>query len=239
MFKKLLTSALFAGFGAGLIAALIQIVLVEPTIFEAELYETGQLVHFGAPQEGAVVEDTHVSHGVGDGHSHDHGSESNLKRQLYTASYEIAKSFGYALMLVAGFALAAERGVSVTARQGIIWGFAGFIAFNLAPAFGHAPELPGSLAAELSARQIWWALTVIASVLGLGLIGFGKNWVMWGLGIVLLALPHIIGAPHIAGYGGVAPPEMAGRFVALSLGAAAISWSILGLFAGFFWSRDP
>ena len=53
MLKLLLASALFAGLIAGLFAAGLQQVFVVPLIAEAELYETGTLVHFGAA-DGAV-----------------------------------------------------------------------------------------------------------------------------------------------------------------------------------------
>ena len=48
MFSRLLTSALFAGACGGLVAAVLQLVFVQPVLLQAELYESGQLVHFGA-----------------------------------------------------------------------------------------------------------------------------------------------------------------------------------------------
>ena len=53
MTRNLLTSALFAGVAAGLIAALLQFVYVIPALLEGELYESGARVHFatqGLPQ---------------------------------------------------------------------------------------------------------------------------------------------------------------------------------------------
>ena len=47
MFSRILVSALFAGFLAGLIAALLQLVFVQPVLLHAELYESGALNHFG------------------------------------------------------------------------------------------------------------------------------------------------------------------------------------------------
>ena len=50
---KLLTSAVFAGVAAGLIAALLQFTFVAPSLLEGELYESGAKVHFaldGSPQ---------------------------------------------------------------------------------------------------------------------------------------------------------------------------------------------
>ena len=55
MFQKILTSALFAGFCAGLIAGLLQLVFVQPVLLHAELYEAGKLVHFGPGAVAAAV----------------------------------------------------------------------------------------------------------------------------------------------------------------------------------------
>ncbi len=46
MNQKLLTSAVFAGVAAGLIAALLQFVFVIPALLEGELFETGARVHW-------------------------------------------------------------------------------------------------------------------------------------------------------------------------------------------------
>jgi predicted cobalt transporter CbtA len=48
MFMRLFTSAIFAGALAGLVGGILQLGFVQPVLLMAELYETGQLVHFGA-----------------------------------------------------------------------------------------------------------------------------------------------------------------------------------------------
>jgi len=56
MMAKLLTSALFAGAVAGLIAGLLQLAFVQPVLLHAELYEGGELIHFGAQAVSAQQE---------------------------------------------------------------------------------------------------------------------------------------------------------------------------------------
>ncbi len=85
---------------------------------------------------------------------------------------------------------------------------------------------------------MWWIGTVVATIAGLAAIGFGKNWLYWGGGIFLLALPHLIGQPKAGGYGGVVPPELAGEFVGMTLAISAIGWATLGLLAGYFWAKE-
>lgn len=47
MIFRVFSSALIAGGLAGLIVGLLQLVFVQPVLLHTELYETGQLVHFG------------------------------------------------------------------------------------------------------------------------------------------------------------------------------------------------
>ncbi|WP_417728823.1 CbtA family protein [Roseovarius sp.] len=222
MFSKIVTSALFAGFCAGLIAALLQLVFVQPVLLHAELYEGGDLVHFGASVVSAHP-DLPGLDPVRDGLS-----------LLFSALIYV----GYALILVAAMAMAADRSVTINARTGIIWGIAGFIAFHFAPALSLPPEVPGVAAADVATRQIWWWSTVAATAVALALIAFGRNWVFWGVAAVLLLAPHLIGAPHPDEFSGPVPPELASLFATRALGIGFASWVLLGLFAGHFWQRE-
>ncbi len=52
MVQRLFAGGLFAGLSAGALAALLQLVFVVPLIHQGELYETGVLTHFAAPDSG-------------------------------------------------------------------------------------------------------------------------------------------------------------------------------------------
>ncbi len=240
MFKRLFACALFAGLGAGALAALIELTFVVPLIHEAELYETGALVHFGAAgaHPPAALGAVPLTGLVAD-HDHDSAAtaENPALRGLGTFGSFLISYTGFALLLVAGFALADRFGHRVTARNGVIWGLCGFIAVQLAPSFGLPPELPGGAGAALDLRQVWWICCVLATATGLGLFAFGRNALALGAGAGLLALPHLIGAPTAA-YAGVAPPELSAHFVARVLGSGAASWALLGTMAGAIWAKD-
>jgi predicted cobalt transporter CbtA len=65
-----------------------------------------------------------------------------------------------------------------------------------------------------------------------------RSGVLWiAAGIVLMAAPHLIGAPQPDRIGGAVPPELAGHFAAASLVTAAIFWCVLGWLSGTFWRR--
>jgi cobalt transporter subunit CbtA len=222
MFSRFLTSALFAGAVAGLIAGLLQLAFVQPVLLHAELYESGQLLHFGA--------DPNSTQPVLPGF--------NAVRDGLSLIFTMLTYTGYALILLALMSFAEDRGASIDGRTGLIWGIAGFVTFHLAPGFTLAPEVPGVAAADVGARQVWWFATVAAAGIALWLIAFTHNWLLWALSVVFLAAPHIIGAPEPESFSGIVPPELAALFAARTLGVGMAAWVLLGCFAGFFWQRE-
>ena len=221
MFAKIGVSALIAGFGAGLFAAALQFAFVQPILLHAELFETGVLTHFGAEPSLAQVT---LDGGI------------DVLRDGLSILFSTLIYAGYAFILASAMAFAEERGQPITPRAGLIWGIAGFISVQLAPAFGLAPELPGMAAADVEARQIWWFATAGATALALWLIAFGRNWAMWGAAVILLAAPHIIGAPIPEVLTGPAPPELASEFAARALGTGLAVWVMLGFLLGAVWT---
>lgn len=246
MIQRMLASALFAGCAAGLLAAALHFAFVQNVLLLAEEYESGALVHFqGSQDQGAAAEDptaapTEDHTDAENAQAHEHpapsGEDSQVKRNALTVLFMVLVYVSYGLMLVAGFALAANFGISVSTRDGILWGIAGFVAFQLAPSMGLAPELPGTVAADVGERQLWWWSTVIATGAGLALLAYGRNLLSAVVAGALLAAPHVIGAPEIDGYFGVAPPEVAATFSARVLGAALMTWALLGWLSARLWN---
>lgn len=223
MFRALLTSAVFAGVGAGACAALMQFGFVVPLLLEGELYETGQRLHFATSGSTQSPADP-VSLGF------------DLGRHGMTVAFNMVTYTGFAFLLLAAMMMAVMRGVALTPRAGLVWGLCGFVAVQLAPAFGQAPDLPGTIQGEVGPRQLWWAVTIAATAGGLALIAFARG--IWPLlAVPLIALPHLVGAPGLDTYFGVAPPELAAEFAARSLGAAAVGWAVLGWLCAVFFTR--
>lgn len=248
--RHILSSGLVAGLAAGLLCALLQFVFVQPDIVLSEQYESGALVHFGGVSAGHDHDHAATDAGQGDaapdataeaGHDHDHaeGEEmSPAQRHGLTVLFAVLTYAGYGLLLAGAMAMAGQFGRALSRPEAILWGLAGFMAFQMMPALGMAPELPGTPNADLNARQVWWAGTAIATVAGLGLLAYGTGWLYRLLGAALLALPHVIGAPELDAFGGVAPPELASRFAARSLGIGLITWAALGLAVHSLWHSE-
>ena len=222
MMNRILTSALFAGAAAGLLTALLQLLFVQPVLLHAELYETGELVHFG----GAAVS------------AHPDLPGFDVMRDGLSIIFTMLTYTGYALVMVALMSLAESKGHVVTARAGILWGLAGFVTFHLAPALTLAPEVPGVAAADVFDRQIWWTATVAAAGIAMWLIAFGGNLVSYAIAVALLLLPHLIGAPEPDSFTGPVPTEIGALFAARALGVGMAAWVLLGTFAGYFWQSE-
>ena len=233
MLKPLLASALFAGLIAGLFAAGLQQAFLVPLITEAELYESGAVTHFaGAAEAGQGADADHA-----DTHA-PAASGGDFTRHLLTVMTTVLATCGFALVLVAAFALAEHYGLArVDLRTGLLFGLGGFAATQLMPALGLSPELPGAAAGALADRQLWWIATVLGTTGGIALIAWGGP-VAKVAGAVLIAAPHLFGAPHPDSFEGVVPPELSALFAARVLAVGALAWAALGALAGHFWSRE-
>ena len=233
MLKRILLAALVAGLVGGIVITFEQEFTTTPLILHAEQFESslasGQATHV---HESMATPDRVKASSNGEADAW--GPADGIERTIFTSFGNIVAGIGFALILVAGFAL---HGGEIDGRRGIIWGLAGFAVFSLAPALGLPPEVPGAMSAELVARQGWWLVAVTATALGLALMVFGRKLVWILFGAVVLATPHIIGAPQPEMLGGPVPPELAAQFVAASLVTAAVFWSILGWLSGTIYRR--
>lgn len=228
MIGRIFLAALAAGLIAGAFVSVAQMVKVVPLIHAAEVYE--------APA--AAQSHAHDAASATTAHSHDNESwmpKDGGERIMYTVLTNFVLGAGFGLLIAAGMTL---RGRATDWRRGLIWGASGFLAFSFLPALGLPPELPGMAAADLTGRQIWWVMTAAASAGGLALIAFGSNWPLRFLGAAMLAIPHIVGAPHPDEFWGGVPAELAAQFVATSLVTAGLFWLLLGALTGHFIGRS-
>jgi cobalt transporter subunit CbtA len=230
MIMRVLLAAIIAGMIAGAVAASIQIWRVTPLILAAEVYES-------QPDTGAAH-----SHGAAEQSAHQHeyaeeawAPEDGLERTAYTFLSSIIMGVAFAFVMAAAVMFS---GRNITAQNGFIWGVLGFLVFTLAPTAGLAPELPGMPAADLVARQTWWWGTALATAGGIALIVLQDRMVLKALGAGLIALPHIIGAPHPESHESVVPAALAADFAASSLAMMALFWIVLGVSLGWAMNRS-
>ncbi|MDP2618964.1 MAG: CbtA family protein [Hyphomicrobiales bacterium] len=221
MITRVLYAAIFAGVLAGLVVSAVHFAKVVPLILEAETHEVA------APHKPAAGTPAH-------GHEPAEPAESSISRDALTLAANLITGMGFALLLIAAILVS---GRAVSAPAGAVWGLGGFLAVSVAPALGLAPELPGMLAGDLFARQVWWVATVAASAAGGGLIVFGRSMALKALGIALVALPHLVGAPQPESHASAVPAALAAAFAAVSIGASAVFWLVLGTATGWLLGR--
>lgn len=225
MIKRIAQTAGFTGLLAALLLTLLQSFWVSPLILQAETFEKSEpaaQVHEHAAGTAA--------------HSHDGEAwepEDGWQRVLSTTGGNLVVAVGFALMLAGLYTLRAPTKTS----QGLLWGLAGYATFVLAPTLGLPPELPGTAAADLASRQIWWIGTAASTAVGLALIAFSRHWLMKLLGVAILAVPHVIGAPQPQVHSMLAPEALETQFKIASQLTNVAFWLALGLISAWLFRR--
>jgi cobalt transporter subunit CbtA len=199
-------AAILAGLLSGLAFGLLQEWRIVPLILEAEVIE-----HATSP------------------HAHDAAAawapRSRLERSFFTVLTAMLLGVGYSALLIGASFLA---GPVITKTNWLIWGLCGFLALSLAPAIGQPPELPGMASAPLQARQFWWIATVLLTATGLWLIATKPKYLAPTAGGVMLAIPHIIGAPSAQNTTSGIPAHLASAFAANSIATQLLFWCLIG-----------
>lgn len=235
-FRSIVFASVISGFIVGLIVTVVQQFGTVPLILKAEVFEKAAGAHQhdapAAPQPAATGHDhDHTAHEHGD---HDHGAgawepRDGFERNAYTAAANVLTAIGFALLLAGFFAVrSGATGMSVSWHEGLLWGLAGFAVFTLAPGLGLPPELPGVPAAPLLSRQIWWLAAVLATAGGLALIAFRRSVPAAIAGVILLTLPHLIGAPELANIETNVPSSLSHQFVTAVTVTSLVFWTLLG-----------
>ncbi|QHC96226.1 cobalt transporter [Pseudomonas sp. R84] len=225
MIKRIAQTAGFTGLLAALLLTLLQSFWVSPLILQAETFEKAE-----------PVAEVH-EHAAGTAaHTHDTEAwepEDGWQRVVSTTGGNLVVAVGFALMLAGLYTLRAPTKTS----QGLLWGLAGYATFVLAPTMGLPPELPGTAAADLASRQTWWIGTAASTAVGLSLIAFSRHWLMKILGVAILAVPHVIGAPQPEVHSMLAPEALEAQFKIASQLTNVAFWLALGLISAWLFRR--
>lgn len=227
VFRRIIFNALLAGIIAGLLFSAAQVLLIDPIIFDAESYE--------------------VEHDHG---GHDHSSEAwapqdGSERTAYTVIANICSGIGFASVLIAIMSQLQAMGLTtLSAAKGILWGCGGYAAMYVAPSIGLPPEIPGSEAAALESRQLWWLMAVIGVGVGLLALVFGSVRIKI-VGAIAIVLPYAYGAPeHVGALFSHPDPEavkaltaLHERFFIVTGASNLMFWIALGVVSAWAVSR--
>lgn len=229
LFQRIFFAAVLAGLAAGLAMSAIQQWKVVPLILQAETFEAAEpAAHTHAA--GTATHDDALT----PAHQRDEEAwapQDGFERTAYTVLADVLGAMALALVLVATSVL---FNLEITAANGIVWGLCGWIVFQLAPAFGLPPELPGMAAADLGARQLWWWGTALSSAAAFLLIAKWRRPAVFAFATALILAPHIIGAPVPPEEASAVPAHLATAFAASALTASAVFWLLAGPLIGYF-----
>lgn len=237
IFRNIVFVAALVGLAAGLMLTVLQQFGTQPLIVKAEIVEQANAAKAAAPHDHAAagVHDhaalTAQEEAAASAHEHDPDAwepADGIERFGWTLVANIISGVGFALLLVAASEL---KGGLTSWREGLLWGLAGFAVFTLAPSIGLPPEAPGVEGAPLLDRQIWWTATVVATAIGLALIAYGRQPLLALGGVLLIAAPHVVGAPLPAEPAAI-PHDLEHNFVVAVIVTGFVFWATLGTLAG-------
>ncbi len=251
MIVKTLLAALVAGLIAGIFMTAAQELRVVPLILHAEEYEgkepaaeqpagTETQQHSSLGQSSVVGEILSALSPVTPAYAHEgeHEEEGGImfgmSRFSGTLLANLVAGAGFGLLL-AGASLVFNY--PITLRNGALWGACGWLAVHLLPAVGLPPELPGFPAADLHDRQIWWIATIVLSVAGLYLVVLRGEIAAKIIGLVLIAAPHVYGAPQPSDISSPVPAVLGAEFAVAALATTLAFWIVLGVISGYLNDR--
>ena len=237
MIRQIFLTALLTGVLAGFTLTALQSTKVIPLILAAEKFEGQEVVTYGAHSKEALSHHDDKKEVSGHAHesteaaaaehSHDEEAwspEDGFERLFYTFIANVFLATGWSFLLCAVYMYVKNLNII----NGITAGIIGYLTFFALPSIGLSPELPGTLASSLEHRQTWWIATVLCSAIGFAVLFFSRNKAYQVSALILVLLPHIIGAPVPNVHGGTAPEEMFNTFVNATFITNGVFWIILG-----------
>jgi cobalt transporter subunit CbtA len=227
VFRSIVLAAALAGVIVGALISVVQLFGTVPLIQQSEVFEKAAA--------SAQHEAAHASTAAAD-HHHDveWEPEEGFQRNALTVVANILTAIGFGLLLTGIYAL---RQRAVGWREGLFWGLSGFVVFVAAPGLGLPPELPGLPVADLSSRQIWWIATAVLTASALYLLLLRTEPWAAILGLTLVFLPHLVGAPVAPPSHTDVPEALSHRFVVVVVMTGLLFWSLLGVATSLAFER--
>ncbi len=219
-FRTLVLSAVVIAIFAGLVLSIYQASFITPIIVGSEVYEVVEAISHHTEVDGIEA----------------WAPEDGAERTSWNFASNFLLCFAYALILLSAMSLK----TSVNTIKGVFWGGAAYLTVFVAPALGLPPEIPGMEAAQLEGRQAWWLLTVALTAISLWLIAFQHKFYKL-VGVIILLIPHIIGAPQpeIHGFANTDTQAIEALtllwhdFILQTSIANALLWVIIGALSGY------
>ncbi|RYX97629.1 MAG: hypothetical protein EOO28_01940 [Comamonadaceae bacterium] len=220
-------------------------IILAAEVFEGEKVEPAQAVAAPAPAQAAAHD-----HAAGAAHSHEAEAwtpADGFERNAWTWVANVLHAFSMALLVFAVIgAWVYRRGAATsTFKLAFAVAAAGWLSIHFWPSLGLHAEIPGMDAARLGSRQGWWVLAAVSAAAACAVVGFGTRTWRFALAAALLALPFVVGAPHLvgdplAGFSGPARAtleELGRQFIWATTWLSISFWGLMGLFSALAYAR--
>ncbi|MGY3602870.1 MULTISPECIES: CbtA family protein [unclassified Bradyrhizobium] len=227
VFRSIVFAASLAGLIVGALISVVQFFGTVPLLQKSEVFEKAAAdAHHKASHAGSAEADHH--------HDAEWEPEEGFQRSALTVAANVLTAIGFGLLLTGIYAL---RQRPVHWREGLFWGLAGFAVFVAAPGLGLPPELPGLPVADLTARQIWWIATAALTASALYLLILRSEPWAAVLGVILIVIPHLVGAPVAPESHAEVPASLSHQFVVTVVLTGLLFWSLLGVATSLAFDR--
>ena len=246
IFQRLIWAGLAVALAVGIVQTGVQHLQAVPIILAAEVYEDQKIEAPATTTEAAPA--GHAGH---EGHAMAEEAEEwapadGFERTAWTFAANVLHAFSMALLVFAVMGVALWRGTTMRALPlALVTAAAGWLVFHFWPSIGLHAEIPGMDAARLGSRQGWWILAAVSAALACASVAGLKSHLRWLLAAALLALPYVVGAPHItadplAGFQGEAQAvlrDLGTQFVWATTWVSISFWACMGVAAGLAFQR--
>jgi cobalt transporter subunit CbtA len=199
---------IWAGLGAALLVGTVQTGVQQwqavPIILAAEVYE-GQKVevpvspeaHTHAPGA-ASAHDHHHDHAASKDAAEEWTPKDGAERMFWTWVANVIYALSMALLVFAVMGGCLWRGATLGSLPlACAVAAAGWLSLHFWPSLGLPAEIPGMDAARLGSRQGWWVLAAGSAALACASLAALRSPLSWAAATACMALPYLVGAPHI------------------------------------------
>ncbi|MBP3365299.1 MAG: CbtA family protein, partial [Pseudomonas sp.] len=92
---------------------------------------------------------------------------------------------------------------------------------------------------DLLQRQLWWVSTAASTAVAIALLVFGKHWALKVLGVAIVLVPHLFGAPQPLVHSSLAPEALESQFKLAAQLTNLAFWLALGVISAWLFRRNP
>ncbi len=245
IFQRLIWAALAVALLVGSLQSGVQQFQAVPIILAAEVFE-GDKVEAPVLAAAPALADA-TAHVHAEAETEEWAPADGVQRVFWTWVANVLHAFSMALLVFVVMGFSQLRGSKLRSLPLAAWvAAAGWLAFHFWPSLGLHAEIPGMDAARLGSRQGWWVLAALSAAFAcMSLAMLRSPLLRWVAAAAWLALPHVVGAPHIvadplAGFSGEAQAtlrELGTQFIWATTWVSLSFWLGMAVASGLAFER--